>query len=134
MIPISGFSLENKEDVFEAFRNKLLAEGFIIGGNWDYDHGYFDRALDGVDKVYLRIPFQVTKGQFDGESTNPDTYVQLGTPFVLKHLYEEGLDQDADTGLFSSMVDQFQDPVDPDAPIEDQWVEKAKEVLRQVKT
>lgn len=133
MKPIEGFPLENKEGAFETFRNQLLPEGFVVGGNWDYDHGYFDRALDGVDKVYLRIPFRVTQGQFDGESTNPNTYVQIGTPFVLKQLYEEGLDQNADTGLLSGTVDQFQEPEDPDANVEDRWVEKAKAVLSQVK-
>jgi hypothetical protein len=133
MIRIEGFALENKQDSFEQFRSRLQPQGFSVGGNWDYDHGYFDRAMNERQTVYLRIPFQVTKGEFDGESTNPNTVVQLGTPFVLKHLYEDNLDNNADTGLLSAMVDQFQDPVDKDASVEAQWVEKAKEVLQRIK-
>lgn len=132
MIPIENTKIEGQTAGFEHFRTRLTPLDFVVGANWDYNHGLFDRALDGVDKVYLRIPFQVVEGEFDGESTQESTRVQIGKPLVIKHIYEEGIDEGADTGLFSSLVDQFQDPIEKDAPVEDKWVVKAREVMAQV--
>jgi hypothetical protein len=132
MIPIEGFTLENKQDSFEQFRSRLEPHGFIVSGNWDYDHGFLDRVMNEEKTVYIRVPFEVTQGEFDGESTNENTVVRIGTPFVLKHQYEEGLDQDADTGLVSGTLDQFQSPVNKDAPVEDHWIQEAKEVLQRI--
>jgi hypothetical protein len=132
MIPIENTRIEGQAGSFEHFRSRMATQGFVVGANWDYNHGYLDRALDGVDKVYLRVPFVVTDGDFDGESTQESTMVELGKPFVIKHLYEEGLDEGADTGLLSSMVDQFQDPIEKDAPVEEKWVTQAKQVLKTI--
>lgn len=129
MIPLES-ELENREGDYDFFWEHLEPFEFVVGGNWDYDHGYFDKALDGERrKVYLRIPFKVIEGRFDAVSTNNHTLIRIGTPFVLKHEYEEGVDRGGDSGLFSGLVDQFQDPTDPDAPVQDKWVEAAKKVL-----
>jgi len=131
MIPLQS-KLENLEIPYSEVKSSMDQCGFVLGSNWDYDHGYFDRPLDGVNKVWLRIPFQVTTGSLEGEAVeaNDSTRIIFGTPFILRHIYEEGIDQEGESGAFRSLVDQFQDPVDPDAPVEGRWVDIAWEQLQ----
>ncbi|MEB3102456.1 YugN family protein [Ferviditalea candida] len=124
--------LERQEDEFIELKQFLEQNEFTLGGNWDYDHGYFDRALDEGRKVWIRIPFQVTDGTLDANAEDPETKVRIGTPFVLKHLYNEGLDKTADMQTSGGLVNQFQDPVESDAAVDNEWVEKAQEILREV--
>jgi hypothetical protein len=131
MIPISS-SLEGREAAFANLEDYLGQYEFTLGGNWEYDHGYFDRYLDEEHKVWIRVPFEVTNGTFDGDSDSTDAVVRLGQPFVLKHMYNDGLDRQADLMVTKALVDQFQSPVDSDAPLERQWVEKAEGLLRKV--
>ncbi|ALS26814.1 YugN-like family protein [Paenibacillus sp. 32O-W] len=131
MIPIDS-RLVSREQEFVPMRNMLEQHRFTVGGNWDYDHGSFDCNLDGDNKVWLRLPFTVTNGNLDADTEDNDAKIRLGQPYVLKHLYNEGLDTEAQPRVMGSVIDQFQDPVDPDAQVERQWVEKAGEVLRQV--
>jgi hypothetical protein len=131
MIPIPS-PLEKKEAAFVNIYGQLSRHEFTLGGNWEYDHGYFDRYLDVEHKVWIRIPFQVTSGTFDGDSSSSDAVIQLERPFVLKHLYNDGLDLKADTMVYKALVDQFQAPVDKDAAVEDEWVKEARHVLDRV--
>ncbi|NOU92154.1 hypothetical protein GC093_02745 [Paenibacillus sp. LMG 31456] len=131
MIPLK-FELVDREEAFDEIRNYLHEFDFSLGGNWDYEHGYFDRHLDEAHKVWLRIPFEVTHGALDGDADSTDAIIHLGTPFVLKHIYNEGLDKEAKVNFTGAMIDQFQEPIDKDAPVEDQWVDKAKELLQKV--
>lgn len=121
--------LEGKEMVWAGTRDTLNALGFTLGGNWDYDHGCFDLGLDRERKVWLRLPFEVTSGKLDSESSAPDTMIRFGSPFVLKHVYHEGVDTEARGSAFRAMIDQFQEPSDPDARIEPFWVDRAMEHL-----
>jgi hypothetical protein len=125
-------SLEHKVESFDDVRSRLAAFQFTLGGNWEYDRGYFDRALDEANKVWLRIPFQVTNGAIDAEAEETGATVELGRPFVLKHVYNEGLDDTADAETAGALVDQFQTPLDPDAEIEQKWVADAANLLQQV--
>lgn len=113
-------------------REKTASAGFVLGGNWDYDHGSFDKALDDKDMVWLRIPFVMTKGSLDSEQKEREGTLQFGTPFVLKHVYEDGIDSTAMVGVASSLVNQFQAPADPDDNIERKWVKIAEEELRKL--
>jgi hypothetical protein len=131
MIPIQS-DLANCEEAFDQVRNYLHDFEFSLGGGWDYDHGYFDKNLDEANKVWLRIPFEVTHGALDGDTDATDAIIHLGTPFVLKHIYNEGLDMEAKVKTYGAVFDQFQEPVDKDAPVEEKWVDKAKDVLHQV--
>lgn len=124
-------TLENLEAGFSSLYSKLEQSDFTLGSNWEYDHGYFDRYLDVEHKVWVRIPFQVTSGTFDGDSAASDAVIRLGAPFVLKHVYNEGLDPHADASVTKALVDQFQSPVEMDAPVEAMWVAKAQELLAQ---
>ncbi|UQZ86021.1 YugN-like family protein [Paenibacillus konkukensis] len=127
-------SLINREEGYDQIRDYLKDHQFTLGGNWEYDHGYFDRALDEENKVWLRIPFTVTHGVLDGNTDATNAIISIGRPFVLKHLYNEGLDKEAQVSTYGALVDQFQEPVDKDASLEDRWVSKAKDVLREVES
>ncbi|MBA2940365.1 hypothetical protein HZF08_18885 [Paenibacillus sp. CGMCC 1.16610] len=125
-------SLEQVKESFDSVRDHLQEFDFTLGGNWDYDHGYFDRSLDEANKVWLRIPFQVVTGRIDGDTEATDAIVEVGTPFVLKHVYNEGLDQEAEAETYGAMIDQFQAPLDPDAAVDDKWVKEAAGLLKKV--
>ncbi|MCZ8519345.1 MULTISPECIES: YugN-like family protein [Paenibacillus] len=131
MIPLNS-SLVNREEAFEQVRSCLHENQFTLGGNWDYEHGSFDRSLEEGQKVWLRIPFQVTHGVLDGDTDATDAVIRLGQPFVLKHLYNEGLDPEAKGMTFGALIDQFQEPVDKDAAVEPKWVSQAEALLRKV--
>ncbi|MBB3108368.1 shikimate kinase [Paenibacillus phyllosphaerae] len=131
MIPLTS-KLESSEKEFNVLKQELEEEQFSIGGDWTYEHGMFDRALDEANKVWLRIPFEVVSGSVDGEADENDAKIRIGQPFVLKHLYEEGIDHGQSSPVFGALFNQFQTPTDPDAKIEPKWVDKAKQVLSQV--
>jgi len=122
-------SLTSQVHDFMESRNELMEHGFVLGGNWDYNHGSFDCVLDDNNKVWLRVPFDVTVGNLDGEASENDVQIQFGQPYVLKHIYNEGLDQEAQPRAVGALMDQFSDPVDPDAEIESHWIERAKRKL-----
>jgi hypothetical protein len=124
--------LENQVEEFVTMHDNLSKFEFTLGGNWDYEQGCFDRALDGGNKVWLRIPFQVTSGTMDGISDDCDAVVQLGVPYVLKHIYNEGLDSEAVPNVYGALINQFQEPVDKDAAVETHWVDQAKQILQEV--
>lgn len=131
MIPISS-SIESQEKKFTEIQELLKESQFTLGGNWDYGGGSFDRALDDENKVWLRIPFEVIDGNMDSELSENNAQIRFGGPFVLKHLYNEGNDPEASVRVVGAMFDQFQAPVDPDADVEPRWVERGREVMRQV--
>ncbi|MHA6483163.1 YugN family protein [Paenibacillus sp. strain BS8-2] len=131
MIPISS-SLQDQEKKFTDIHAKLMEWQFVLGGNWDYDGGSFDRALDEENKVWLRIPFQVIDGNIDSELSENNAQIRFDQPYVLKHIYNEGNDPEASVQVVGAMFNQFQSPVDPDAEIEQRWVERGQAVMRQV--
>lgn len=131
MIPISS-SLEGRETKFTEMQVLLANRQFALGGNWDYAGGSFDRALDEDHKVWLRIPFQVTDGTIDSELSENNARIRFAEPYVLKHVYNEGNDPEASARVMGAMFDQFQSPVDPDADVEPRWVERAKELMKEV--
>ncbi|MGG4142110.1 YugN family protein [Paenibacillus algorifonticola] len=131
MILLSS-ELEASHQSFIETRDILTQHTFALGGNWDYAAGSFDRPLDEAYKVWLRIPFEVTDGAIDNSSSDTDATIKLGTPYVLKHLYKEGNDEEASVRLVGALFDQFQAPTDPDADIESEWVERAKDIMQQV--
>ncbi|OCT10660.1 hypothetical protein A8709_22740 [Paenibacillus pectinilyticus] len=133
MKPLSS-SLEHVQETFDNVRAQLSQFDFNLGGGWEYDHGYFDRFLDEEHKVWLRIPVQVVTGRIDGDSESTDALVEVGKPFVLKHVYNEGLDSEADLETAGALIDQFQAPLDSDAGIEDKWVKEAENLLQKVES
>lgn len=109
--------IENQQFTLIDLEKKLKPLGYDIGGNWDYDHGYFDYKInDEGSYLFLRVPFTAIDKQLDERGV----VVQLGQPFLLSHLYNKGLDDHvADP---NPLVNQFSEPVDKDAEFPQQWV------------
>ncbi|MEH6944022.1 YugN-like family protein [Bacillus sp. JJ722] len=92
--------------------------GYEIAANWDYNHGYFDyKMADDPGYVYLRVPFEAVQGNLDEKGV----VVRIGTPFILAHQYQSGLDDFAYTSGVTSLFNQFSEPVDADASIQKQY-------------
>lgn len=126
--------LENVEGRFDEIDNYLCKHNFTLAGNWDYKHGYLDRRLDEERMVWLRVPFHVIRGSLDGECGGCKATVRLGRPFVFRHVYNTGTDKHAKPHLLGALFDQFQAPIDPDASLNEYWVEQARQVLQEVET
>jgi hypothetical protein len=130
MMPLES-KLSGLETDYMTLSSELQSQQFMLSGNWDYDKASFDRPLDGEKRtVWLRIPFAVPKGHFDPEIEKEATRVSVGTPYVLRHLYNNGDDEHAEAQTVGGFVNQFQSPVDPDASIEPRYIEEAKGILQ----
>ncbi|MGG1662438.1 YugN family protein [Brevibacillus sp. NRS-1366] len=127
MKPIKS-SLQGTRGTFGYFR-EALQPNFTLA-NWDYEQGFFDRTLDDRNTVYLRLPVKVLQGELD----SPDAWLEIGEPFVLRHVYQTGLDEDIGyvEPLVSSVMNQFQEPVDKDAQIDSRWVRKAEAIVKEL--
>ena len=65
----------------------LSSHGFIVGGNWDYKHGYFDYLMDSGNKSnYIRIPFTTIKGSIEDKNG----VIRFGTPHLLSYETKTG--------------------------------------------
>lgn len=121
--------LPGKKTTFGDARRVLGEHGIEMSGNWDFDRGMFDAIIfeDGDDTIYLRLPFEVTEGMLDEDSAD----IIFGTPFIIKHLLNIGLDDEENTALAATGLDQFQKPDDPDAPIkyDEKWAKEGEEII-----
>ncbi|SHE71616.1 YugN-like family protein [Seinonella peptonophila] len=124
--------VENHQDHFHTISKQLKKLGFVLGGGYGYDRGFFDKALDEDAKVhryYLRIPAYATNGDLDA----PKTRIELGKPFILKHEVLTGIDPNAEGGLATSLVNQFSTPIPTeDHPIADHWIRQSRSILNHV--
>jgi hypothetical protein len=119
--------IENRQYKLIDLEKKLKPLGYDIGGNWDYDHGYFDYKMDDeVSYLFLRVPFAAIEGQLDQRGV----VVQLGRPFLLAHKYNKGLDDHvADPNPW---VNQFSEPVDSDAQFPQNWVKTGQDLVKEL--
>ncbi|WP_227793523.1 YugN family protein [Paenibacillus guangzhouensis] len=131
MIPLDSH-IENIQGTYCDLNEYFCQMNFCLSGNWEYKKGIFDKFLDAERKVWLRVPFEVMSGRLDGECDGCDAIVKLGKPYVLNHLYNEGLDDEANISMTGGLFNQFQAPVDPDAPVKSRWVTQAEELLHQL--
>lgn len=116
--------------MFDTLREVLREDQFTLS-NWEYEYGYFDKQLDEKAMVFLRLPIDTVSGQLD----DPAAVVQFGKPFVLKHVYQTGSDPDigfASGPAIAASFNQFQEPQDKDAQVEDDYVEMAKQIVRRL--
>jgi YugN-like family. len=123
-------SLEHQEMSYPDADNALRGLGFTLGGNWDYTSGCFDCALNEEQTSWLRLPFRVVSGTLDAEQKARDTFIRFGTPYGLRHLPTKENDPEARLRITGALVDQFQDPADPDAPVDPLTEHLARERLR----
>ncbi|GKV70039.1 hypothetical protein NCCP2716_25370 [Sporosarcina sp. NCCP-2716] len=109
-------SIEGKMSIYGDALKLFNAEGMDLGGGWEYDHGTFDSILYKRNEttIYLRVPFKVLQGELDGNNA----VIQFGTPFLIKHVMNIGLDEEESATMTVTGLEQFQAPEDPDAPID----------------
>lgn len=121
--------IEGKKVFFSQAENALKPLGFVIGGNWDYDNGIYDLQLwkEAGETIYLRVPFHV----IDGELDNDHAYIEFMNPYVIKHVVNLGLDTGENALLATTGFNQFQEPLDHDAHIEDKsrWVQEGENAV-----
>jgi hypothetical protein len=119
--------LENKRLSFSELNGFLNQHHFEIGGNWDYSHGYFDRKLEeNPGYLFLRIPVQVEEGSFGEDGAQ----LRIGTPFLLRHKYQRGLDDYVFVTNRTAAFNQFSEPVDPDASLKQEDIDKAAPLIK----
>ncbi|WP_100332098.1 YugN-like family protein [Bacillus xiapuensis] len=127
MIELSS-TLPGKSYTLYELEQKLKPMGYVIGGNWDYDHGSFDYKIDDQGGYqFLRLPFVAADGQLD----SPGVTVRFGQPYVLSHVYQQGLDEEASAGNFSGSFNQFAEPEDPDGRLKEKYIISAKRLLEE---
>lgn len=125
MLPLES-DLEGRVIRFDMMCKVAKRHGYFLCGNWDYDHGKFDTILwrEGGETIYTRLPFIVVKGMLDRR----DAHLRFGTPYVIKHVVNLGLEKESAGLLEVAGFAQFQKPLDPDGQINDhdQWKEIAR--------
>ena len=125
--------IEGKRAYFGAARDIFKSYGCSFCSNFEYDQGKFDALLwrEGGESIYLRIPIYV----LDGELDHSKALIEFGTPFVIKHVVNIGLDHDENSFLTATTgLDQFQTPLDKDDYIYDKsrWAKAGEEAIEQV--
>lgn len=127
MIEIES-TLENQTYKLSELEDKLKPLGYVIGGGWEYDQGYFDYKFEDIDGyLFVRVPFRPVDGE---ELDVKGVHVTLGRPFLLSHKYQKGLDDNVHDP--NPLLNQFSEPVDPDAEFPVEWVETGREYIREL--
>lgn len=122
-----------KRAYFGDVRDIFRSYGCSFCSNFEYDQGKFDALLwrEGGESIYLRIPIYVLDGVLD----HKDALIEFGTPFIIKHVVNTGLDHDENSFLTATTgLDQFQTPLDKDAYIYDKsrWAKEGEETIELV--
>ncbi|WP_078392095.1 YugN-like family protein [Shouchella patagoniensis] len=125
---IEGLTIKAKE--LEALLEPI---GYSLGGNWDYDHGYYDYKLSEEDGyTFLRVPFKAIEGEVGSVSA----IFQLGTPYLLHHVYQAENDESQISGFIPAaadgLINQFQKPVNKDAEVDSKYRMVAKNLLQEL--
>ncbi|TMW71854.1 YugN-like family protein [Alteribacter natronophilus] len=119
--------LEGHKIAMDDLEDKIKPLGYVVGGGWEYDHGYFDYMMDDKESyLCLRLPFTA----YDGELDRKDAEVQLGRPFLLSHKYQRGLDDGVQDP--NPLTNQFSEPVDKDAHFPEEWIRTGKEYVKEL--
>lgn len=124
--------IEGKRSYFGIMRDIFHDHGCSFCSNFDYYQGKFDALLwrDGGESIYLRVPISV----LDGELDHDDAHIEFGTPFIIKHVVNIGLDHDENAFLTTTGLNQFQKPLDTDGHIYDKsrWAKVGEETIEEV--
>ncbi len=125
-------AIENFKGDFIQLDRLFNEKGFVLGGGYEYDHGYYDKALDWEEnkehRAYLRVPVTA----IDGSIGTRTATLQIGKPFILKHVYQTQENNPVNAGLISSTFNQFAEPEDPDARLESKWIQRGQSELEQL--
>ncbi len=121
--------IEGKQYSLYKLEEALKPIGYSIGGGWDYDQGYFDfKMANDEGYQFLRVPFTPVDGELDTRGV----VVQLGKPFILNHVYQEAVDDEAGVGVAAAGFDQFAEPKDRDGDIPKKYIDFGKELVREL--
>ncbi len=127
MIPMNS-ELEGKTIELSIMEDKLRQLGYSYGGGWEYDHGYFDYKIDDEDGyLFLRVPIKAVKKELDADGA----IVEIGQPFMLSHMYQAGVDPEGNIGNISASFNQFQEPTDKDAEIDEKWLKYGERYVKE---
>ena len=124
--------IEGKKTNFGLAKSIFHSYGCSFCSNFEYDQGKFDGILwqEGGETIYLRIPFQVLTGVLDSQNA----FIQFGTPYVIKHVVNIGLDYDENSFITATGLNQFQEPLDKDGYIYDKsrWAQAGEEAIERI--
>lgn len=125
--------IEGKRAHFGAVRDIFHSYGCSFCSNFNYDQGKFDALLwrEGGESIYLRVPIYVLDGALD----HAGALIEFGTPFIIKHVVNIGLDYDENSFVTGTTgLDQFQTPLDNDGYVYDKsrWAKAGEERIQQV--
>jgi hypothetical protein len=121
--------LEGKRFDLYQLEQALKPMGYSIGGNWDYDQGSFDyKIADEPGYQFLRLPFTAVEGQLDAKNC----VVEFRRPFLLGHVYQEGLDDHVHVDNSNASFNQFSEPVEKDGDVPDRFVKIGKTLIKDV--
>ncbi len=124
--------LEGKRAVYGHISDDLCNHGYCLGSNWDYYQGSFDSVLhsDNGETIYLRLPFAVTTGKLD----HPHATIQFQRPYIVKHVVNLGIDNEANSLLDATGLSQFQAPLDTDGQIRNKsrWESVGEEEVNRI--
>ncbi|WP_216830952.1 YugN-like family protein [Alkalihalobacterium elongatum] len=121
-------AIENKQFKLQHLEEKLKPLGYVIGGNWDYDHGFFDYKVDQTvgNYVFLRVPFKAVDGELDQKGVK----VELGKPFLLNHDFQESLDDNILE--YNSFMNQFAEPENKDAEVPQDMITSGQSLVQEL--
>ncbi|MEB1807220.1 MAG: YugN-like family protein [Bacillaceae bacterium] len=121
-------AIENKQFKLQHLEEKLKPLGYVIGGNWEYDHGYFDYKINQTvgNYIFLRVPFTAVDGELDQKGVK----VELGRPFLLNHDFQESLDDNILE--YNSFMNQFSEPENKDAEVPQDMIAHGQSLVQEL--
>ncbi|WP_050616203.1 YugN-like family protein [Bacillus testis] len=122
--------LTGKTFALASLETCLRALGYTLGGNWEYDHGYFDyKIADLPGYTFLRLPIYAYQCDLDEKGAS----VRLGTPFILAHQYQPGIDGSySKPSTLTAVFNQFAEPIEKDATVQDEYVILGKALVQEL--
>ncbi|MFB5660701.1 YugN family protein [Alteribacillus sp. HJP-4] len=90
---IEDFDFHGKQITLEHLTRIMENNGFIHGGQWDYERVTYDyKMLDQTDNATYFIRLQAFA--VSGEIPKDDATVEVMTPFLGRHYYPHGVEYD----------------------------------------
>ncbi|MDR4436470.1 YugN-like family protein [Bacillus tequilensis] len=128
MIPIPSV-IDGQSFLLQELEQVMKPLGYVINGGWEYHHGYFDYKIDDRDGyLFLRIPINAVQGSLDERGAA----VRIGTPFMLRQVFQTDLDDHAEGGPFQSLFNQFSEPERRDAEIDPAYLDIGASLVKEL--
>ncbi|MFP7232762.1 YugN-like family protein [Bacillus subtilis] len=122
-------AIDGQSFLLQELEQVMKPLGYVINGGWEYDHGYFDYKIDDRDGyLFLRIPVNAVQGSLDERGAA----VRIGTPFMLRQVFQAELDDNAKGGPFQSLFNQFSEPERRDAEIDPAYLDIGASLVKEL--